>query len=103
MIVIFEKSLIYLAEHPPGYPLPSQDKSAKQKSALHSRALSSYIYYPVLAARMFGGFTSSPSPFVPWPLAKNGISEEVKGAKKIKKKGEGQRTKLPLTYPPYSR
>jgi len=61
MIDIFEKSLIYLAEHPPGYPLPSQDKSAKQKSALHSRALSSYIYYPVLAARMFGGFTSSPS------------------------------------------
>jgi len=59
MIDIFEKSLIYLAEHPPGYPLPSQDKSAKQKSALHSRALSSYIYYPVLAARMFGGFTSS--------------------------------------------
>ncbi|KAB1376193.1 hypothetical protein FNE58_24750 [Bacillus thuringiensis] len=32
---IFEKSLIYLTEHPPGYPLPSQDKSAKQKSALH--------------------------------------------------------------------
>ncbi len=26
MIDIFEKSLIYLAEHPPGYPLPSQDK-----------------------------------------------------------------------------
>ncbi|MCZ6940680.1 hypothetical protein EJ131_08730 [Bacillus mycoides] len=26
---------------------------------MHSRALSSYIYYPVPAARMFGGFTSS--------------------------------------------
>jgi hypothetical protein len=59
MIDIFEKSLIYLAEHPPGYPLPRQDKSAKQKSALHSRTLSSYIYYPVPAARMFGDFTSS--------------------------------------------
>ncbi len=31
MIDIFEKSLIYLTEHPPGYHLPSQDKSAKQK------------------------------------------------------------------------
>ncbi|OTZ30299.1 hypothetical protein BK761_23585 [Bacillus thuringiensis serovar darmstadiensis] len=30
MIDIFEKSLIYLAEHPPGYPLPSQAKTNPQ-------------------------------------------------------------------------
>ncbi len=32
MIDIFEKSLIYLAEHPPGYPLPSQDKTRQDKT-----------------------------------------------------------------------
>ena len=44
MIDIFEKSLIYLAEHPPGYLLPSQDKSAKQKAPCTAgRFLHTYI------------------------------------------------------------
>lgn len=46
MIDIFEKSLIYLAEHPPGYPLPSQAKpnpQNKKAPCTAGRFLHTYI------------------------------------------------------------
>ncbi|AJG31631.1 hypothetical protein AB893_25440 [Bacillus anthracis] len=55
---IFEKSLIYLVGNPPRYPGPTQFQINKTKKRPAQQG-ASFIYYPVPAARMFGGFTSS--------------------------------------------
>ena len=57
VIDIFEKSLIYLVRNPPGISANPTPSSHNKKRPAQQGA--SFIYYPVPAARMFGGFTSS--------------------------------------------